>query len=1019
MNGGPDWRVEDVDELFYNDRLSPDFVSVSDHPARIDQAAMDLCYGVVIGETSERSEYGSRPPRGGTITKVDFGRATGGYYKRGLKEIASDRSDLQENAERYEDRHLGSLALRLNEVRYELSKFQGVGDEEAIENLDRVLEAIVEKLRTRSIRAADAGVVGQSLRNPETVAEAVQQMLSDPSIKLYADELVELFEDSPGGENLLRVLDAPEMVTPLWDHQREALENWVSSGRHGYVDMATATGKTVLGLAAIAAEYGALHPVDETELEVDVYGSNSTMDDRANLLVVAGQEVILEQWRSEFDEHFDIPRDRTSVEEGADTRRIRLRWGTIDFVTAQELLNTDPLVRYDLVVLDEAHRYTRGSQSGQGWGKVIEALTQNSEALLAMSGSVDHGWSGDEAAKNALETNLEKVMEFSIDEAREAGVVADFSWEVRYTQAAGTDAQEDLVTETETLRRAYDDELHQFDLSKVDERLAETEETTFETLTDLRAFGQSSDGSSLAGDSEHFDELVTAAFARRPHRWQLSPAEDEIATLVTEHVPEDNVVVLVQSYSQSDVVADRIAELVGEELVVVPDSGGEEQFDKVTQFNEEEYRVIVGPGDVLGRGVDMPEADTAINLAKGGVNASLIQRIGRVLRNPDGDKDATFYHVVSQPTHDEAYLYGEDGRRHLKRAAEFKSFGSRMREEPNFTAGSDNLQPWLAELETSGEAATTADHRSLSEIVDDDVAREHLEELLYDISESREETSVLLSGWNGGTIDRSTEPGKDRSRADSIIHTQDDSDASKDTPDGVDDLDMPDELSDSGGSVAEEAEDEAREAQRAPSEGGRDEADQMEVDSSKVTDSSEDEDSYESGADTLFGEPSKGGGTPDDEAIDGREEDEIAGEVDEDSTGTAESTPEDETSCSEFGSDSRDSSVSEDEHQTQDGLSGEGTQPVDEPDLSTAAEEETGVQEDGEEVQTPDVTDSNSGPDVDRGEPPDSGLRDTASGQTRQDSETTWDDFDSARRSKESSGGTLERILEFVRRLFE
>lgn len=746
-----DTETEDVDVLFYNDRLDREYLSVADYPARIDQAAMDHFYGISIGKSNKRT--GNQLSGSGTVGAFDFGRATGGYYKAGLKELGSAESDLPSLIGAYDPKSLGELTFRLNELRYKLGKLQQRGAEAQITDLNGMLEAVLEKQITRSMHSSGENVARQSLEDPETVLDVMHQIFSDPSSTAYADQLIELIGGPTESGDILSILDSPEMVTPLWKHQQEAIANWVAHGCKGYVDMATATGKTVLGLAAIATLCGRLHPNDAANIDTSAL---PTMEGTKRVLIVAGQDLLLEQWRSEFDEHLNIPRDRTGAEEGL--REITLDWGTLEFKTAQELLAADAVEGYDIVVLDEAHQYTRGSRSGRGWRTVLDELVSHADAILAMSGSVDQGWLGDEAVQNALTDKLSLCKRFTVPEARAAGVITDFAWTTVYADAQSSDAQEKLTTISGTLGEIYDDSTHKFDVATIDASLAVAIEEPFETLTDLRSFSQSKDGSALREKSSAFDQLATSAFSRRPTRWQLTPTPDVIAALVAAHAPEQKVIVLVQSYRQAETVGQAISEEIGAELVLVPEADADTQFETVQQFNKGTYQVIVGPGKVLGTGVDMPDADVAINLSKGGVNASLIQRIGRVLRNPSGGKKAHFYHVVPLPQTPAALISGEDGRRLIRRAAEFRALGARLRELPGFTAASDATASTVSDLETAGVDAMVADRRDIGDIVDDEVAHEYLQQLISAVSTWTSEESVFLSGWTNQTLDRTTHP---------------------------------------------------------------------------------------------------------------------------------------------------------------------------------------------------------------------------------------------------------------------
>ncbi|GAB3022153.1 DEAD/DEAH box helicase [Natronobiforma cellulositropha] len=349
---------------------------------------------------------------------------------------------------------------------------------------------------------------------------------------------------------------------------------------------------------------------------------------------------------------------------------------------------------------------------------------------------------------------------FSVDEARDAGVVADFEWDVYYAHAATSTAQEEVVKSTASIRDVYDGEKHKIRVGDLDGDLPSTVPETFETLTDLRSFSQSKEGANAREASSEFDKLATDAFTRRPKRWQLFPPVETLVELVARHAPEQQCVVLVQSYEQAQQVGDVLRKRYGEDFVYTPDSGSSEQFDEIKDFRDRESGIIVGPARVLGTGVDLPNAEIAINLSKGGVNASLIQRIGRVLRNPNGDKEAKFYHLVTLPSDPQGLLLGEDGRRLLRRASEFRALGARLRQLPSYDVADEATEKTLATLERRGAAAVTADERSVDEIVGDEIAQEFLRtvrQTIESVSDAETNESILRT-FNGSSIDRQARP---------------------------------------------------------------------------------------------------------------------------------------------------------------------------------------------------------------------------------------------------------------------
>ena len=734
-----------VAEQFYDDRLDRPGLSKQDWPPQIDRAAIDIKYGIAIGKLKSKTDIG------GTIGRSDFGEATGSYYVDGLKAIAGTHSDLPSIISRYDPETIGETVFKLNELRIELEKIEDDG--KRISDLNRAIEAIIEKLATRAARTATGR---QQLQAPEAVTDILQQLFSDPSTASYADELMTAIGNIDMQEGLLGHLDRPQMVTPLWDHQREALANWYDAGKQGYVDMATATGKTVLGLAAIAQQFGDLHPYDAETIPDESAGQQ-----RENVLIVAGQDLLLEQWQSEFDEHLNIPRDR--MQPTGDGRRIELSWGTIEFRTAQDLLTTDRLRAYDLVILDEAHRYRRGTSGDRGWRDLFETLIDNAECLLAMSGSIDQDWIGDATARDALEGNLTQCMEFTVADARAANVIADFSWNICYAASSKGEALESVAESTKTLAAVYDDANHKFRPRDLADDIPDTVAETYETLRDLRAFAHTKEGNKARETSAAFDTFATAAFARQPKRWQLSPPNETIEQLLDPHVETEKAIVLAQSYTQSESIGAELETAYGSEFVTVPDRDNDSHFEVIREFKQRDAGVLIGPGEVFGVGIDLPNVDVAINLSKGGVNASLVQRIGRVLRNPSGANRAQFYQVITLPATPEARLAGEDGRRLLRRASEFRALGARFRELPGFVAVDANSKAALLELETNGAMATRKDHRDITEIVEDDVAADNLTSILDLITAAPPDRTepTLTTEWQPKSIEQHTDPVRD------------------------------------------------------------------------------------------------------------------------------------------------------------------------------------------------------------------------------------------------------------------
>ena len=467
------------------------------------------------------------------LTKNDFGRELGEYYRRGLEQATGRYTDLPTVLNRQvSDEKLGELAYLLNELSYDIST-TNLG----IDDVEMAIESVIEKILTRHV----GGDLSVSFNlSGATVSDITTQLFQNEMIASNIDLLLSEFEGS-AARGLLALLDEPQMMTPLWSHQRDALQTWWENDQRGYVDMATATGKTVLGLGAIALRYGELHPEDQT---IGGLSTNNSSSDTDDVLIVAQREIILEQWRREFEHHLNIPKERTT---GSDD--IKLEWGTIHFRTAQSLVNEER-VSYDLVLLDEAHHYATGSE----WGSLLDDLDGS---VLAMSGSVDDAGSDSNRIKERLTNSIGPIAKrYSITEARADGVIPSFDWEVHY---AGYDAVgsnlEKTAKRAERSFKKFQQRLHHNELDlETDRRL--------KTYEDIRRFSHTNEGSSVKQKDDDFRDLVTILFSRRTKRWNLSPVLDSVVNLVIEHYTTEKVVVLADSNAQVEELESRLSNVV-------------------------------------------------------------------------------------------------------------------------------------------------------------------------------------------------------------------------------------------------------------------------------------------------------------------------------------------------------------------------------------------------------------------------------------------------------------------------
>lgn len=697
----------------------------SQWPAYLDETAKDIVADISIG--------------GLDLTRDNFPHEIGSYYRDGMISSAgtyTDLPDVLDQTARADE--IGSLVYQLNRLSYELER-----SETGLENVQHAVEAVIEKIFTRETEERLDSAIG---RDSETIAELLLQLFSDAAIAGKVDVIIDEFENSIS-EGLLTKLDEPQMMTSLWLHQHDALEEWRRHDYRGYVDMATATGKTVLGLAAIALRYGALHPLDE---DIDTTNRASSDGRKSRVLVVAHNDLIIEQWRREFDRHLNIPPERTH--QGSD---VKLSWGTIHFRTPQTLLNQE-WIDYDLVILDEAHHYANGS----GWG---ELLSQFDSEILALSGSVDDGGTADQQLRERLQKTVgPEIKRYTITDAQRDGVIPTFEWEVTYTPFEGD------VTELAEISKESESAYYQFRERLESNALSLDTDRRLRTYQDIQTFTHTSAGKELKRTDDQFRNLATALFSRRTKLWNQSPRLDVIVDLAIDHAHEEKVVILTDNNSQIDEINDRLVDHLDDAEQVYTVFGtddSKQQRDTIDAFDAPgEPAVLIGTGDLLGEGVDMQHASIAINMATGGVNPQLIQRIGRVLRNPEGDKHPCFYNVVGIPHSEEVMVPREDGLQFLENAAQFFAFGTRFDRIPAFRAVNDVGDTVVDFFQAGYEYLDELDSDDGYDWPDDEAEREALETLLARLDEELDAdpaASRIFTSWrksfNSETRDTETD----------------------------------------------------------------------------------------------------------------------------------------------------------------------------------------------------------------------------------------------------------------------
>jgi superfamily II DNA or RNA helicase len=661
-------------------------------PSYIDECAQLVADGIRIGETQ--------------LMRADFDFETGEYYFEGLAvSVGIDPDKTSLPIGQHTPTEIGKVAWVFNRLREEIR----ASDRTNFSNPSRAIEAainkaLVERIETGDVEAADL----ETIRLPDdaTVSTLVSEVFCRPRSETYIELLLETIKQSD--VSLLELLDEPRMVTQLWEHQLEALDTWFANDCHGYVDMATATGKTVLGLAAIAHHFGSLHPHDRSVTEEAL---RPDQDGRSKVIVIAHRDLILDQWKREFDTHLNIP-EQSTTQSGEHT--VKFEWGDVHFWTPNRL-KQEGVPSADLVVLDETHHYLGSS----GFGSILDDIDCH---LLALSGSLD-----DANARTLERRGIPELYHFTLEDGQKAGVIPQCDWDVYLTPYEEQSQLAEVTSKCTAGFERYANGIEPPGDVDSDERLR------FETLSEARSIAQSTVGRSLKENDPEFREFASSVMARQLTQYNLSPTLSTVVRLTLDRIDQHKCVVLLETADEIERVTNELEAQLGDgfdSLVTVLNSDTDlsvvEEFDR-----EQECGAIIGVARTLGEGIDIQTADVCINRGRGRLSRSLIQRMGRILRNPDGQKHAEFFHVSGVPTQSDAVMDREDGVTLLETASQLLAWGEGFNARPVFNIDEETLlnEQLLAELEQHGAQAIAEWTPDRYEWPSDESTRTHLESL--------------------------------------------------------------------------------------------------------------------------------------------------------------------------------------------------------------------------------------------------------------------------------------------------
>ena len=469
-------------------------------------------------------------------------------------------------------------------------------------------------------------------------------------------------------DQVLSELKEPVLMVSLWENQARGLEKWLKNEREGILEMATATGKTVAGIGAVAHICGERPDLEDHERHTE----------NANILVIAHSNAILSQWKRELSEKLGL--SHTVLRGDAQPENLAFSTASVEFRTAHSLLpqyDADLKSKYDLVIVDEVHHYS----NKKGFGQAISR--PNYDDILGLSATI--GRTKNDPKRSRIQDILAPIVyTYDLEDAIQNEVIPDFDWKVHPTALDQSEREEwekstkSITTKFSTIQKSHKTE-----------RILKDLNVPFNQFDDLGDFVQALKAISYSDSDtpESWKDLQRAIYSRTDIRHQSQPKIQSAIDLGKKYLTEEDTVKLVMFSMRID-TTDQIKEAlepytdhayaVHSDVAKSNNRKDEIINNRINKFSNADHGVLIAP-QLLDEGIDVPDAEVGINVAGTKTKLQLVQRMGRVLRKY-GDQRPTFHHFVAVP--DENYIHGVDSKAYVQEINWVRELGELIRKQP-------------------------------------------------------------------------------------------------------------------------------------------------------------------------------------------------------------------------------------------------------------------------------------------------------------------------------------------------
>jgi len=477
----------------------------------------------------------------------------------------------------------------------------------------------------KAFRSLDLGEDGSRILQ---VMESTGRVFSPGSamflLELYAQlrngELIGLVQDIIGDideDRCGELMVQPILTLDPWSHQRHALGAWIGNQHTGLIEMATATGKTVVGMLAIEH----LHKKQR----------------KAMVRILAHSNAILDQWRKEV-----IVKMGLSVDPDVDFRTpIIIGAFEIYFHTVQSIIGRPQFkpgsYGCDLMIIDEVHHI--------GGPQFRKAMEVGAKWRMGLSATIEG-----ESRSSILKKGMgDIVYSLSVQDAIEKGILPEFEWHVE-TVNLSLEEEEEFAEISDKIRKL-------FNMVRGDRRTIGRIADEKTRIFDIHDFIHLMEKARYEGiDVPHDWTLLQSLILKR--RWIIhrsNPRLEASIKLAAAMGRHKKVIIFTMDIESCDMIADELRPMV--ENVFVAHSRVKEPLKNIDAFKRASEGVLIG-ARMMDEGIDIPDAEIGINVASTKTRLQLVQRLGRILRKKEGKGTPLFYHYVAIPNR--RYFLGEE-----------------------------------------------------------------------------------------------------------------------------------------------------------------------------------------------------------------------------------------------------------------------------------------------------------------------------------------------------------------------